>query len=335
MEFFRNPEIRRDIIIYASISAVFIPIAFIMGTGAGILAVLTSLAFSLSHFIPTYSRYRKISKLSSLLDRMIHGDFEPGFEGYFEGELAILQNQLCKLATTLKEKTDSLLKDKTFLSDSLADISHQIRTPLTSLNIISSMLAREDLPTAKRLELAKKTDLLLDHMDRLVTTLLKIAMIDSGTARLKRQKVKVSRLIETASQFVDLQMELKRQKLIWTRDDGISFEGDPQWSAEALGNILKNCMQHTPVGGCIYVGTSENPVFTEISIRDEGPGIPEKDLPRLFERFYKGSASLSGGFGIGLSLARMVVTAQNGTIKVANSKEGGAVFTIRFYKSTL
>jgi signal transduction histidine kinase len=266
---------------------------------------------------------------------MIHGDYSPGFEGYFEGELAILQNQLCKLAATLKEKTDSLLKDKTYLSDSLADISHQIRTPLTSLNIISSMLAREYLPTAKRLELVKKTDLLLAHMDRLVTTLLKIAMIDSGTARLKRETVKVSRLIEKASQFVDLQMEVKHQKLIWTREERISFEGDPQWSAEALGNILKNCIQHTPEGGCIYVETLENPVFTEISIRDEGPGIPKKDLLRLFERFYKGSASLSGGFGIGLSLARMVAAAQNGTIKVANSKEGGAVFTIRFYKSTL
>ncbi|HPQ47934.1 MAG TPA: HAMP domain-containing sensor histidine kinase [Clostridia bacterium] len=334
MKFLRNPEIKKDMMIHSAIALLLAVISFLFSTVAGILVTTACIILSLLYFIPTYKRYRHIAELSQTLDQMLHEEKPLGFDEYTEGELAILKNQLQKISVALREKTDILQTERKYLSDSLADISHQIRTPLTSMNIISSMLAREDLTLEKRLELTKNLDRLLDRIDWLVTVLLKIAMLDSGTAKMKKEQVNINELIESACHYVEMPMELKDQHLVINIPAGTFFTGDLQWTAEAIGNILKNCMQHTPDVGTIYIDATSNPVFTRIDIRDEGPGIPEKDLPRLFERFYKGSDSISGGFGIGLALSKMIITNQNGTLKAMNSDHGGALFTIRFYKDT-
>lgn len=335
MKFLRNPEIKKDILLHLILSLVFTAISFFISTVTGLLVMAVCIIFSLVHFLRTYIRYNRLAELSKALDKMLHDDTPLGFDDYDEGELAILKNQLQKLSVTLREKTDILLRDRQYLSDSLADISHQIRTPLTSMNIISTILAREDLSLEKRLELTKNLDRLLDRIDWLVTVLLKIAMLDSGTARMKKEPVSVKELVESAVQYVSMPMELKNQRLVSGVPNDTFFTGDLQWTSEALGNILKNCMQHTPDGGSIYIEAESNPVFTSIEIRDEGPGIPGKDLPRLFERFYKGSDSMGGGFGIGLALAKMIITNQNGTIKAENQSQGGALFTIRFYRNLI
>ena len=142
----------------------------------------------------------------------------------------------------------------------------------------------------------------------------------------------VKELADTVSEGMAVQLELKEVLLIYDIAENVSFTGDFQWTKEALENIVKNCMEHTPSGGQIQIEAQENPIYTEIIVRDNGTGIQKEDLPHLFERFYRGKGTENTGVGIGLSLAAEIVRRQNGTIKVFNAKNGGAEFQIRFYK---
>lgn len=131
----------------------------------------------------------------------------------------------------------------------------------------------------------------------------------------------------------ELSMELRGQALLIHADG--AFRGDLSWTSEAIGNIVKNCMEHTPEGGRIEIEATETALFSEIIIKDNGTGISSEDLPHIFERFYKGKDSDGKSFGIGLALSRMIITGQGGTVKAENRKPVGAMFTIRFYKGTV
>ena len=172
----------------------------------------------------------------------------------------------------------------------------------------------------------------LDRIDWLISSLLKIAKLDAGTIFLRHDKISLKSLIDKAAEPLAIPMELKEQTI--EADISGSFIGDLSWTAEAVGNILKNCMEHMEQG-TIYVTTREKSLYSEIIIRDTGPGIDKNDIPHLFERFYKGTNSSEQSVGIGLALSRMIIVKQNGTIKAENYKSGGAVFTIRFYKGTI
>ena len=141
--------------------------------------------------------------------------------------------------------------------------------------------------------------------------------------------------MQKADAPLEIAMELKGITLETEITEESSFSGDMKWTSEAVENIVKNCMEHTPAGGKIIMTGRENAVFSELVITDNGEGIPEEDLPHLFERFYKGKNSSEESVGIGLALAHMIVTKQRGTLKAENRREGGARFTIRFYKCTL
>jgi signal transduction histidine kinase len=138
-------------------------------------------------------------------------------------------------------------------------------------------------------------------------------------------------LLHRACEPLKVPIELRAQELD-IRGQG-TFHGDVAWTCEAIGNIVKNCMEHTPEGGCIRVTAEENALYAEINIEDTGGGIAKDDLPRIFERFYKGKDADGKGFGIGLSLSRMIVTGQNGIIRASNTPDG-ARFTIRFFRRT-
>lgn len=142
-------------------------------------------------------------------------------------------------------------------------------------------------------------------------------------------------LIREATEALEIPLDIRSQTLVVDCEEEVSYTGDRAWMREALSNIVKNCMEHTPEKGTIWVQAVENAIYTEIVVRDNGPGIEKKDLPHLFERFYKGENSSEKSVGIGLALARMIIASQNGTVSAENSKEGGAKFSIRFYKSTV
>ena len=331
MKFFRNPEIRLSLVWHFSLFFGAVLLGFCFPSRAVILMIVFSFLFIGSHYWITWRRYRRLAQLAREIDHMLHNQIPIQFEKYREGELSILENELSKMTLKLSEQAAALADDKKFLADSMADISHQIRSPLTSSNLILSLLMEPDLPSVKRKKLLQELAQLLSRIDWLVESLLKMSKMDAGTVCFQQAPVNVRALIRQSAEPLMIPMELREQTFSIQEESGVEFTGDPAWSQEAFLNILKNCMEHTPPGGCIQVFFSQNAIYTEIVIEDNGPGFDREDLPHLFERFYKGKNASSQSVGIGLALARMVVSRQNGTLKAENRPEGGARFTIKFY----
>ena len=331
--FYSNKELRLSIILLAVSVTAFTAAGFVFSTAAGFLSLGLGLAAISIHLGTEYYRYRKLRKLSGDLDRLLSGGASLPIEDYEEGELSALASQVQKLTLRLTEAADITQKEKHYLADSLADISHQLRTPLTSMNLTVSLLREAGLAEEKRMALTGELKTLLARTNWLVETLLKISKLDAGIAQLTRQSQSVRQLIRRASQSLAIPMDLRNQSL-QVRCGEETLSCDPVWTAEALGNILKNCMEHTPEGGCITVTATESALYTQIDVEDTGSGLDPKDIPHLFERFYKGSNSTQSSYGIGLALARTVIAAQNGTIQAANT-EMGAKFTIKFYKQVI
>ncbi|HZW03308.1 MAG TPA: HAMP domain-containing sensor histidine kinase [Anaerolineaceae bacterium] len=332
MSFLRNPEIRQSLTLYLAFSLVLAAAGLALDLVVGLFVFCICATFTALHFYFTYRRYQQIAGLSQISDRILHSDDTGSLIEYSEGELAILQSEISKLTVQLREQAEALRKDRGYLADSIADISHQIRTPLTSINILVSRFSNPEISAAQRSQQIKEIQMLLSRIDWLISALLKIAKLDAGTANLQNQTVNVSELIQRASAALAIPMELREQQLHMDMVGDETYAGDLLWSVEAFANILKNCMEHTPNGGEIHISALENAIFTEIQICDNGCGIDPQDLPHLFERFYKGKNASSQSVGIGLALARMIIANQNGTIKADNNPNGGAQFTVRFYK---
>lgn len=279
-----------------------------------------------------YLQKNRMRKIYNDIDKVLNGDYSIELADYREGEFSILQNEIHKLIIRLNEQATELKKDKTYLMDAMADISHQLKTPLTSINIIVSFLMEENLPYEERLKLTGKLNSSLRHVEWLISTLLKLSKFDADTVNFQQTEVSVQQLIKEAAAGLEVSLELKKihfQKQI--QEDAV-YMGDIKWSEEAVENIIKNCMEHTPEEGIICVSALENPIYTEIVISDNGTGIDAEDIPHIFERFYRGKNADASSVGIGLALSAEIIHRQNGTIQVQNKSMGGAEFIIRFYK---
>ena len=308
--------------------------AFILNTSAGFLALGTSILLLILIWFFNRRRYKKLDELSSYLHRICSGEYSLDIRDNQEGELSILKNEIYKVTLRLSEQSELLKKDKVYLADAISDISHQLKTPLTSMIMMTELLASPDLADDKRLEFTRRIRLQLERIEWLVSSLLKLSKIDAGTIKFKKEPVEVKALINKAVQPLLIPMELKEQSLV-VEGDEVYFVGDFNWSAEAVVNIIKNCMEHTPVGGEIHVHTVENPLYTEVVIVDNGEGIDSEDIPNIFKRFYRGKNASSESVGIGLAMARSIVLGQNGDITVKSEKGKGTSFRIRFYKKVI
>ena len=332
MKEYRNPEFRHELIVYAAVTVLFTALGFIVSPWCALIVFIAGGAFVAVHFYFARKRYDGIAELCMSIDKILHGDGKLDISENEEGELAILKSEIHKMTVRLREQSDALLADKIMLTDAIADIFHQMRTPITSMNIMLSLLSEEELFEDRRVSLTRELKKQLEKTTWLVETLLKMSKIDAGTALFREDHVSVSDLVTTAVEPFLIPMELKGIELRINVSDE-SFSGDLTWSAEAISNLIKNCMEHTPAGGTIDISASESPLYTEIKVKDSGEGFSEEDIPHLFERFYKGKNASSESIGIGLALSRMIISSQNGTLAAANDRNGGALFTARFYKS--
>lgn len=324
---FRNTELKKEAVLYILLAIVFTVLGFLMDAGLLVLSVCAVYGFL--HFGSSYLRYRNIQKLTQSLDALLLTGKTLSIQEYREGELSILSNQIQKLTKRLSESADALRSDKEYLADSLADISHQLRTPLTAMNLTAAMLSAPDISQERRQELTMELKNLLHRTQWLVESLLKMSKLDAGTVKLECSEVRVSDLIRRASAPLAIPMDVRSQTLrIECNEETLSC--DPTWTAEALGNLMKNCSEHTPEGGCITVSVEKTALFTQITVHDSGPGFVPEDIPHLFERFYKGKNASDSSYGIGLALSRTIVTSQNGTIQAMNTAEG-ARFVMKFY----
>lgn len=296
----------------------------------GIACLVLFLAFS-------FWRHKEIRRLASQIDEVLHNGRSLDFTSYREGDVAVLANELGKMVARLSRLSDSLSKERNALADALADISHQTRTPLTAISLrLPAIEAAEDPRERKRL--VRELESMIERMSWLQTTLLKIAKVDAGAIHVERRKVLVDEIVQRAIKPLEPSFDLRDITLLVELDEDVAFQGDLLWSAEAIQNIAKNCMEHTPAGGAVRIKASENALATTIIITDTGAGFAEADLPHLFDRFYRGTnanAPEKEGFGIGLSLAQSLISVQGGTIRAGNSAEGGARFQIAFPKITV
>ena len=311
------------------------------GTAAGLVVLVLGAVLVSVHLLATLHRYRRISELASRVDRVLAGERDVSFSDMHEGELAILSSEIDKALSKLSIANEGLEDEKTRLSNSLADISHQIKTPLTSLGIELDLIRRSAESPAQR-ERAMSATRHVERVQWLVSSLLKLARIDAGVVRLVRSQVDVAGLVDAAYRPLAVPFDLADVRFRSQVDDGVSFVGDFAWTREALTNVLKNCLEHTPAGGTVSVRAYEDAVACRIVVEDTGPGIAEKDLPHVFERFYRGDAQGEdqvnpAGVGIGLSLSRALVVEQGGQIVASNVRGSdgapvGARFEISFFK---
>lgn len=316
----------------------------------------------------TIWHYHQLRNLAARIDEALHSDRSISFASMSEGELAILANEIDKAFTRLHRTNETLAQERTFLANSLADISHQLRTPLTSLGLMLA-LARKDLKglsetsctpsqlalnanhtsedscysnLAKHVNIARQ---LVDQIQWLVESLLTLARTDADAIALQHEQVNVEALVKEAIAPFEVAFELSQIQLEYNIDPTIHFVGDERWTSEALKNILKNCLEHTKPGGSISIRASQDTLACRLCITDTGSGFDPEDLPHIFERFYRGKQrsscqttgetsqphSVSIGVGIGLALAQSLIVAQGGRITASNNKNpDGSVAGARF-----
>lgn len=353
MRSMRNPSFKRQLGIMVAVLALVAGAAWWLdgarcaawAAGAGMAACVLFVLFS-------ELRFREVTRLAMEVDEVLHAGRRIDFSDYREGDLAALKNQLSKMVATLRDTGMRLEEEKSALADALADVSHQIRTPLTAMSLMVPVIEKS-ADDAERTRALRALEGMIDRVGWLVSTLLKVAKVDAGAFRVQAVRVDARRMVKDALSPLAAALDLHDIACTIDASEGASFTGDAAWSAEALENVLKNCMEHTPSGGAIRVEVREDALACRIRVTDTGPGIAPEDLPHVFERFYRGkkaerpeqsadqpaSACEGGcepraaqGFGIGLALAQSLVSAQGGTLRASNAPEGGARFDMTFPK---
>lgn len=249
-----------------------------------------------------------------------------------DGQIGLLKTELIKMTNILKEKVELLNNEKIFLNNTISDISHQLKTPMTSLVILNDLMY-EDLLQETKIEFLDKIKSQLNRMEWLVKSMLKLSKVEAKVIDFEKKEVKIKELIKRSVAPSLIPMEIKNIELSISGDDNTSYIGDINWSSEAFVNIIKNCIEHTPQGGKINISYDENPIYCEVVIKDSGEGIDKKDLPHIFKRFYKGKASKEDSVGIGLAMSKSIIESQNGDIYVNSEKNQGTEFHIIFHKT--
>lgn len=293
------------------------------------------LLFTIIVFILVYFYLLKldssISNISKYINRLLNKDYSLDIIDNDEGSLSALKNDIYKITVILKEQNEVLKEDKMHLANNLADISHQLKTPLTSMLIMSDLLENDNLSKEDQSKFLNVIRSQLKRIEWLVSSLLKMAKLDAKTVEFKKENVYADDLILKAVEPVSILMKDKNQRFILCGDNPL-LSIDINWTSEALLNIIKNCSEHTPNNGEIKAEIFDSVMYTEIVISDNGVGISSKDLPFIFERFYRASKSNTDSVGIGLAMSYSIITSQNATIHVKSKLGVGTSFSIRFYK---
>ncbi len=296
----------------------------LIGAAAGSTLLLT--AFLIGCLIWRKKENKRISALTDYLEKVNTGQrgvlFSTG-----EDELSKLQDEIYKTVTELYQTREAALNARKSLAENLDNIAHQIKTPITSISLSTQMMYEE--PSSVHLKEIRRQLSRLTHLEE---SLLLLSRIDAGTLPLERKEIDVFTVLMLAA---DNLQELFRKADVSVHipeADEMMITADMDWTMEAVMNLMKNCMEHTPPGGMVSCAYEENPLYVQIRIWDTGSGFVKEDIPRLFERFYRGQNAKAGSIGIGLSLARGIIERQNGTVSAQNLAGAGACFEIRFYR---
>lgn len=340
MRILRNPEVYWIFwpnLLIAAASAFLLYRFALRGMEAWKLALLAGAAFCLTgivFLIVSAVHSRKVVRFTQRIDKNLHGHQDLRFEDFREGDFAMLQSTVSKMVNAHFQQESLLQAEKKHLADELADISHQIKTPLAAISLNAEQLASADMEPMRRRMTARRTFDLIERIRVLVRTLLNESRLDAGIADFKKETFTVQSLVDESVQSLLMTMDLHDQTLEMDIPPDITIDADKFWLTEALTNVVKNCTEHTPDGGTVTITATSNAVFTCITVHDTGPGIDPEVLPHIFERFVKGRdpGRNTNSIGIGLAYAKQVIHKMDGVIEASNDPEGGAVFTIHLFK---
>ena len=267
----------------------------------------------------------RIKGLTAYLEKVNKGDNGVLLQSG-EDDFSKLQDEIYKTVTMLYQTRDTALRAKNNFAENLYNIAHQIKTPITSISL-SVQIMREN-PSPECLDQIKHQLSRLTHLEE---SLLLLSRIDAGTLPLEKRAVDVYTVLMLAADNLQGLLSESDVSVDIPESGEATIQADLDWTMEAIMNLLKNSMEHTPPGGTIRCSYEQNPIYTQIKIWDTGAGFAKEDIPHLFERFYRGRNAAHGGTGIGLSLSKAIIESQNGTISAKNLTGGGACFEIRFY----
>lgn len=301
----------------------------------GNVAILTMLGvLSLVVFgVYTSKRKRKIDELDRYIQDVSNKMYEIGIDKESEDELNRLKDSLYKITVMLKEDSESKRKQNEAILELVSDISHQLKTPITSIQILlDNILENENMDSDTRRKFTLEILRQVKGMNFLIFSLLKLSKLDACVVEFDNEEISVNKLVADILANLDVLIELKHLDVHVDVSENVRFDGDYNWNKEAVLNIVKNAVEYTPDGKNIFIGTEENDLYTKIVIRDEGKGIDEKDLPHIFERFYKRDNSAEDSFGIGLALSKSIVEKQDGFVSVDSEVGVGTTFTIKYFK---
>ncbi len=298
---------------------------------AGIL-LLTGTVLILIGWCFDHRKKNELLRLCDEIDLILRGQDKVQLDTYREGELGILTDAVGKMTVRLREQNAALAHDKQFMKEALEDMSHQLRTPLTTSMLLLGRLRKPDLTHEERTEHVQELFVMLSRMQWMIDTLLGLSRLEAGAVHFQYETFPVRELVNEALEPLGISLELKDITVELHIDGEPAFYADKPFCMEALTNLLKNCMEHTPSGGRIVIEAQENPLYAGLTVTDSGSGIAPEDLPHIFERFYRGKEFSGSGYGIGLSFAQRIIAAQNGSLQVRNAAPHGAQFDWRMYR---
>lgn len=276
---------------------------------------------------------KELKEINEYIKEVNNKNYSLKIEDNKDGELSRLRNELYKTTVILREAAENSEEEKEKLSIAIADISHQLKTPLTSIRIMLDNISdNPDMPQEIREDFIQNISKQVEHMSSLVISLLKIAKFDAGTIKMENEEIDAKKLIDSVINNLAILIEIKEIEVITKIDEKAIFIADYKWQQEALTNILKNAIEHSQPKSNIYIIVENTSIFLKIKIKDEGQGIEQKDLKHIFERFYRAKNCNEDSIGIGLSLAKTIIEQNNGYIKATSEVGKGTLFEIKYIK---
>lgn len=295
--------------------------------------VVIILVIYLFFIINKFKRTKKINKIIELISKINRRNFAIDIEDYTEDELSALKQEIYKTSLMLRSEADNSLKDKLNLKDSLSDISHQLKTPLTSITImIDNILDNEEMDSKTRRKFLINIKREIININFLVQNLLKISKFDANVIKFNKEEVFIKDIVNEAIKKVSALSELKGISIKVSGDKNATINCDFMWEVEAISNIIKNSIEHINSDGFVEINYTKNKVYSRILIRDNGIGIDSDDLPYIFDRFYKGKNTSRDSVGIGLALSKSIIEKDNGSVSVKSTPNIGTIFTIKFFE---
>lgn len=276
---------------------------------------------------------KKLSEITKYIEEINNKNYKLDIDDNTEDELSILKNEIYKTTVMLKEIAENSMKDKVNLKDSLSDISHQLKTPLTSMTVlIDNIIDNPEMEPEIRIDFIKNIKRQIININFLVNSLLKLSKLDANSVNFINNEEYIENIINQSINNVSILCELKNIKIRVNGNKESKIYCDIKWQIEAITNILKNAIEHSNNDSSIDISYEQNKMYSKIEIKDYGIGIESEDLPHIFERFYKGKNSSNDSIGIGLALSRSIIESNKGYIDVESKINNGTIFIIKYFK---